>query len=96
MNLKQQVDKSDAYYIERFRKMVGKCSFQFFGIEYASMVINDMHPDIKEKEPKKSILTKDEASKIKVRKTYHCLSCWKYSIRCFPQHILRYNPLIKV
>lgn len=75
MKSKHQVDESDAYYIERFRKIVGKRSFQFLGIEYVSMVMNGMHPHIKEKEPEKLILTKDEASIVKVRKTYHRLRC---------------------
>ncbi|KAJ8555382.1 hypothetical protein K7X08_012878 [Anisodus acutangulus] len=48
-NLKQQVDESTADFIERFRKKVGKCTVHFPESECAHVIINNMHPQLKEK-----------------------------------------------
>lgn len=49
MNLKQHVDEPVADFIERYRKIISKCSVQFPEAEYATMAIGNMHPQLKEK-----------------------------------------------
>jgi len=44
MDLRQKVDESVTYFIERFIKIPRKCLVQFIDVQYPSMAINAMYP----------------------------------------------------
>lgn len=49
MDLKQQADDPVTDFIKRFKKMISRCTIQFFEVECATTTIGNMHSQLREK-----------------------------------------------